>query len=79
MLDRLAERGLIGRRSSEADRRTFVITLTPAGRGVALKVHAELQRIEERVLGALGNRDVKSFAAVLAALEETLAARDDAE
>ena len=73
VLDRLAARKLIGRSSSESDRRTFVISLTPAGKAVALQVHAGLQRIEERALAALGSRDVKSFAAVLAALEEVLA------
>lgn len=79
VLDRLAERKLIERHSSEKDRRTFVVTLTPPGRAVAFHVHAELRRLEEEALSELAARDVKSFNAVLDALERTLEKGDDAE
>jgi DNA-binding MarR family transcriptional regulator len=77
VLDRLAERGLIDRVTSETDRRTFVISLTSSGRSVALEVHAELQRVEKRALGSLASRDLKGFTAVMAAIERTLASTDD--
>jgi len=78
VLDRLADGALVERRASEDDRRTFVVSLTPAGRTVAQRVHAELQRIEDRTLALAGPRNLKGFSEILAALERTLAAKDAA-
>ena len=73
VLDRLADRGLIRRDSSEADRRTFVISLTAGGRPVAARVHDALGRLEARALADAAPRDREGFETVLAALEKAAA------
>jgi len=72
LLDRLEASGQILRTASRTDRRTFVISLTPAGKTAALKVHAGLQDIERRTLAGVPARDLRGFVAVLEALEGTL-------
>ncbi|HEX7116718.1 MAG TPA: MarR family transcriptional regulator [Steroidobacter sp.] len=76
VLDRLAEKKLIAREPSEKDRRTFVIDLTAQGTALATRLHNHLRHLESRVLAAVSARDVKSFSALLAALEETLQAEE---
>jgi DNA-binding MarR family transcriptional regulator len=77
VLDRLAEKKLIAREASEADRRTFVIRLTPAGRALAMRLQAPLRDLEARVLAQVSARDMESFTKVLAALEDVLGSRAD--
>jgi DNA-binding MarR family transcriptional regulator len=77
VLDRLWDRKLIVRDSSEQDRRSFVIRLTPAGRELGLRLHALLRDVETRVSAAVSARDLAGFTKVLAAIEDALA--DDAE
>jgi len=72
VLDRLEEGGLILRAASRTDRRTFVVSLTAAGKAAAARVHAGLQEIEKNALSGLPERDLKGFTAVLRALEEAL-------
>lgn len=75
VLDRLEARGLILRQSSDADRRTFVVSLTAAGRPLAARVHEALARLESRALSLAAPRDREGFLTVLAAIER--AARED--
>jgi MarR family transcriptional regulator for hemolysin len=70
ILDRLVERGLITRAVGEQDRRTFVITPTAKGRGVATRVHRHLVDLEEAVSRRVTNGDVKAFLKVVLAVEE---------
>jgi DNA-binding MarR family transcriptional regulator len=77
VLDRLAEKKLIAREASEADRRTFVIRLTPAGKSLAMRLQAPLRELEAKVLALVSARDVDGFTKVLAALEEVLGNRGD--
>ena len=70
ILDRLVERGLIARTVGEQDRRTFVITPTAKGRGVATRVHRHLVDLEEAVSRRVTNGDVKAFLKVVLAVEE---------
>src|SRR5262245_65497066 len=39
ILDRLVDRGFVTRTDGEADRSTFIVTLTAKGKWVALRVH----------------------------------------
>ena len=78
VLDRLTEKKLVERTSSESDRRTFVISLTTDGRVVALKVHAELEQVERQVVASVIGRDLKGFATVLGELEKALTAGTEA-
>lgn len=53
LLDRLEKRGLIERARSDSDRRAQIVSLTAAGRELALKAHALSMDMEREVLGAL--------------------------
>jgi DNA-binding MarR family transcriptional regulator len=70
ILDRLAARGLVTREVGAADRRTFIIALTPRGRPVARRVHRQLMALEDAVGATVTAADVKAFLKVLARVEE---------
>jgi DNA-binding MarR family transcriptional regulator len=74
VLDRLSGRDLTIRDASAKDRRTFVIRLTSEGKAIATRLHGQLQRVEARVLSSVSAGDIKSFEAVLSALEQALGA-----
>jgi DNA-binding MarR family transcriptional regulator len=72
ILDRLAARGLIRRETGEADRRTFVLSLTQAGRRLGERVSQHLGAIEARALKGVTRPDLKGFDAVMKRLEAEL-------
>jgi DNA-binding MarR family transcriptional regulator len=69
ILDRLADRGFVTREVGAHDRRTFLITLTPAGRRAARRVHRHLIDLERAVAGRVSSEDIRGFLRVLAAVE----------
>ena len=69
ILDRLADRKLITRTTGESDRRTFVVSLTAAGRRLARRVRDHLADLERRVGRKVKSSDVEGFSRVLAILE----------
>jgi DNA-binding MarR family transcriptional regulator len=69
ILDRLAERRWIVRRTTEADRRSFTIGLTPAGRTHARKVLRYLSSIEDALEQGLTPAEIRQFAALLAKVD----------
>jgi DNA-binding MarR family transcriptional regulator len=69
ILDRLASRGLVTRKISQRDRRSFSITLTARGRKVARRVTRHLAGLERTVLKRVARKDLKSFNKVISALE----------
>jgi DNA-binding MarR family transcriptional regulator len=69
VLDRMEKAGLIRRETSPADRRSFVIRLTPAGKKKASRVHRKLESLEARVLRAADRGALKQFQQLIAALE----------
>jgi DNA-binding MarR family transcriptional regulator len=69
ILDRLAARGLIRRKVSESDRRSFVIMLTTKGRKLAGRVSRHLSDLERAVARRVGATDIKGFENVVSALE----------
>jgi DNA-binding MarR family transcriptional regulator len=69
-LDRLAERRLIRREVRSEDRRSFVISLTPAGKVVARKIHRHLEALEKTALRGAGTGKTKAFTDVIVAVEE---------
>ena len=73
VLDRLAAAGLIAREPSQTDRRSFVISLTPAGRKKAAKVHRLLESLENSVLEGTGRRRLELFNQLLHQLEQRAA------
>jgi DNA-binding MarR family transcriptional regulator len=70
ILDRLAERRLITREVGKADRRTFVVMLTPEGRDVASRVLRHLIELEQAVGRRVTGDDVRGFLKVVRAVED---------
>jgi DNA-binding MarR family transcriptional regulator len=68
-LDRLAERGLILREVRSEDRRSFAISLTPAGKIVARKIHRHLEILEKAALRGAKPGKTKAFADMIGAVE----------
>ena len=69
ILDRLVARGLVTREVSEEDRRTFVVRLTRAGRSLAARAHARLERLEARVIARVPKERRQELLATLASVE----------
>lgn len=76
-LDRLEKAKLVNRELRPEDRRSFLVSLTAAGKSAAAKVHRRLARLEDAALARLSERDVRGFHAVLHALQEQVDAPDD--
>ncbi len=70
VLDRLARRGLVVRQLDPADRRSFLVTLTPAGRPVADQVLAAMAALEHAVRAAVTSADQAGFRKVTQAIME---------
>jgi len=70
LLDRLIKRGYIERELDPADRRSFLISLTPAGRAVAQHGAAAIADIERQALAAVTPAQRAGFHTVIDALTE---------
>jgi len=68
-LDRLEHRGLIRRALNEADRRSFLISVTRSGRVAARAVVEALRVIEREALAGVSARDRAGFVTVARAFE----------
>jgi DNA-binding MarR family transcriptional regulator len=73
MLDRLAQRGYVVREVDPADRRSFLISLTPAGRRAAATVSAAVRDLEQGALTRVSPAQRAGFFAVVSALSEVSA------
>jgi DNA-binding MarR family transcriptional regulator len=69
-LDRLERRGHVLRRPHPQDRRSFLISLTPAGSASAARVHRRLAALEAAALRGLGSREVHALRSALQALQD---------
>jgi DNA-binding MarR family transcriptional regulator len=79
VLDRLEARGFIRRTPHPDDRRSFLITLTPAGHDEADTVVHAVARLERAVSRRTTAEERDGFAATLAALEVGVTALLDAD
>jgi DNA-binding MarR family transcriptional regulator len=68
VLDRLERRHLIRRQLDPADRRSFLVTLTPAGRQAARSVRVAITELERAALAELTPAQLAGFHAVTRAL-----------
>lgn len=70
LLDRLARRGYIVRELDPADRRSFVISLTPAGRAAARRAAEATAELERRALATVTPAQRAGFEVLIDALTE---------
>ena len=70
VLDRLERKTLIVRELDPADRRSFLVLLTPAGRRTAAAVRAAVTDLERSALGSVTSAQIAGFRAVTRALTE---------
>jgi DNA-binding MarR family transcriptional regulator len=73
LLDRLTRRGYLERQSDPADRRSFVIVLTPDGLAAARRAAEAIADLERQALAGMTPAQRAGFQAVIEAL--TLASR----
>lgn len=65
IIDQMAERGLVRRRSDPKDRRRVRVFLTDAGRDLALGLIADAREHEARILADLGGEDAQRIKPML--------------
>ena len=70
LLDRLTKRGYIARELDPADRRSFLISLTPAGRAVAEHAAAAIADLERQALATVTPAQRAGFHTLIDALTE---------
>ena len=70
LLDRLTRRGYLVRETGPADRRSFVVRLTPDGLAVAQRAAAAIADLERQALAATTPAQRAGFQAVIDALTE---------
>jgi len=70
VLDRLAGRGFTAREVDQADRRSFLVSLTPAGQAAAGQVSDAIRDLERHALGRVTDAERAGFLAVVRALAE---------
>jgi DNA-binding MarR family transcriptional regulator len=70
LIDRLAEAGLVERRSTAADRRQHAIHLTEAGRATAERAIAVQRRWIASTFGRMAERDLEALETQLIALRD---------
>ena len=70
LLDRLENRGYLTRELDPADRRSFRLPLTEAGRAVAARVRTAIADLERDALSRLSATQIAGYHAVITALQE---------
>jgi len=70
ILDRLEGRGLVRRESSRADRRSFLVHVTPTGRRVANRARQAAVDLERRIAALVRPKDAAALERVLAAFTQ---------
>jgi MarR family transcriptional regulator, organic hydroperoxide resistance regulator len=73
VLDRLDRRGYVMREVDPADRRSFLISLTPAGQQAAATISAAVSELERGALAGISPAQRAGFFAVVDALSEVSA------
>jgi DNA-binding MarR family transcriptional regulator len=72
LLDRLESAGLVERRSTAGDRRSYEIHLTPSGREAATKAIAIQEAVIQETFGRMPDGDLEIFERMLVSLREIM-------
>jgi len=75
ILDRLERDGLLRRLPNPADRRSFLLRLTPKGRSLAARLQRELVALEREIARRVTGREQSGFDAVMAAVDAVTGVR----
>jgi DNA-binding MarR family transcriptional regulator len=78
LLDRLALAGLVERRSTAADRRSYEIHLTPAGREAARRAIAIQHELIDATFGRMDVADLEALERMLVSARDLFRARENA-
>jgi DNA-binding MarR family transcriptional regulator len=70
LLDRLTKRGYLVREVDPADRRSFMVSLTPAGQAAARRAAEAVAGLERQALASVTPEQLAGFHAVIGALTE---------
>ena len=71
---RMQRKGLLQRRRTKEDARAYAVKLTDEGRQVLTAANPVARRVDERVLGALPDKQREAFMAALASIVDALQA-----
>jgi DNA-binding MarR family transcriptional regulator len=79
IIDRLEESGLIARRRDPADRRAWLLDLTPKAEPLIAKLRAIANELVGQAFAGLDDEEVTRLRAMLAKIRENVAVRDPAK
>lgn len=79
IIDRLEESGLIARRRDPADRRAWLLDLTPKAEPLITKLRAIANELVRQAFAGLDDEEVTRLRAMLAKVRENVAVRDPAK
>ena len=79
IIDRLEESGLIARRRDPADRRAWLLDLTPKAEPLIAKLRAIANELVAQAFAGLDDEEVTRLRAMLAKIRENVAVRDPAK
>ena len=73
LVDRLQDRGWVGRQSDPDDGRVVMVRLTPAGQEMYGRLRAEYRALVHEEMAALADADVETLARAIDVLDELIA------
>lgn len=77
VIDQMADRGLVSRRSDPEDRRRVRVFLSDGGRDLALRLIGDAREHEARILNALGGEDAERIKSILTTMLSELDAQEN--
>ena len=75
ILDRMEERGFLERKPNPDDRRSWLVSLSPAGTELAKRMRAMVEEFEAEVLGELSDTELEGFRRVFEVIERITSIR----
>lgn len=79
LVDSLERKGFVRRAPNPADRRSLLIEITPAGRGVLAEVRTTVHRQEKAWLSGLSDEELRAYIALLHRVQDGLAGAPEPE